>query len=376
LGRIKTLSPKKYFSNLESAGFRNTSFGDSAGLEKMAQLSMGFRGFRALLLGVELHIFDVLEKAGGDPISLAKRLRIRPHLLFQLLNVLSALGFLQRKGEKFMHTPFSRNWLREKGNKTMVKNLLFQAFLGQAYAGLADTYRRGHPQVSLGRLISQKKKFLSDYIHGMAEIASPSSKALAATFNLRGLRRLLDVGGGHGLFTLEMLKRNSHMSADILDLPKTLDITRTFVNRSPHRNRVSLVKGDYRFTDFGEGSYDLILFSHVMHDENPQTNIKFLKKAHKALIPGGQILIHDFFVQPKSRSSLFSLLLGFQLTSYTMAGRCYSMDEMRAWLKETGFHLLRTAIINPSLPSRTMVFHAQAIQSGPGGKENAGIGKT
>lgn len=337
------------------------TFGDKDGLDRMAQLSMGFRGFRALLLAIELHVFDFLETVGGDPHALSSRLRIKYHLLFQLLNILSTLGFLIRRGNRFFHTRFSKDWFREDGKKTMVKNLQFQAFLGQAYADLAETYRRGHPHLSLGRLLSQKKEFLIDYINGMAEIAAPSAKALAMSLDLRGVNRLLDVGGGHGLFSLEMLKKNRTMCADILDLPKTLEITRTFVHKSPDRKRVSLIKGDYRSAPFGNRSYDLILFSHVMHDENPQTNIKILLKAHKALRSGGRIIIHDFFIRSEGMSSLFSLLLGFQLTSYTTDGRCYFVSEMKEWLEKTGFHVLRQRIINPTLPSKTMVFFAKAI---------------
>ena len=47
-----------------------------------------------------------------------------------------------------------------------------------------DVYKR-QPQLSLGRLLAEKKKFLTDYIHGMAEIAAPSAKGLAETMDLK-----------------------------------------------------------------------------------------------------------------------------------------------------------------------------------------------
>ncbi|MBL8023639.1 MAG: methyltransferase domain-containing protein [Elusimicrobia bacterium] len=332
---------------------------DREGLDRLAQLGMGFRGFRALTLAIELEIFDSLEMAHGRLEFLSQKLCLLPHHLSQLLDVLVALGFLTKKANIYRHTQFSRNWFRKVGSKSMARNLKFQSFLVQAYADLPKTFKRGRPTQSLGRLLSRRKDFLTDYIAGMAEIAKGPSIVLAKSIDLRGVRQILDVGGGHGLFSLALLKKKSTLHADILDFPSTLEMTKKFIPSRRYKGRVSFLKGDYRSTPFRRRYYDLILFSHVLHDEDPSTILLLLKKARAALAPTGKILIHDFFTNEEGLTPLFSLLLGFQLASYTTAGRCYSVKDLRFWLRETGFKSLWVKTINANLPSATMAILAR-----------------
>jgi ubiquinone/menaquinone biosynthesis C-methylase UbiE len=350
------------YKRKEKEVFRSPVFNDQDGLARMAQLGMGYRGFRALTLAIELEVFDALELARGRPDLLSQKLGVRLHHMVQLLDVLVALGFLTKKINIYAHTRFSRDWFRKIGTKSMAKNLKFQSFLGQAYADLAKTFKRGRPGRSLGRLLSDRKDFLTDYIDGMAEIAKGPANDLAKSIDLSGVHRMLDVGGGHGLFSLSMLKKKSTLRADILDYPSTLKMTKKYIRGSSFQNRVTYIEGDYGSTPFKRCFYDLILFSHVLHDEEPPKIIHLLKKARSALKPSGEILIHDFFTDETGLSPLFSLLLGFQLATYTTAGRCYSVKDLKSWLNKSGYDLLKFISINQKLPSKTMAILARPVE--------------
>ncbi len=322
-------------------------------LNRYAQLGMGFRGFKALIVAVELDLFASLEKADGSLAALVERTGFKGHYLSALLDPLAALGFIEKKDGVYHNTAFSRDWLRPEGKRSLVNNIRYQEFLSQGYADLTQTIRDGRPKQNLGELLSKRPDFVRNYILGMAEIARQPAAELAETLDLAGVRRLLDVGGGHGIFTMALAAKNPKMEATILDLPETLERTAEFIRDCPDRDRIELRAGDYHSAEFGDGEYDLVLMSHVTHDEGPEENVRLFKKSHAALGNGGRLVIHDFVTDEESAGPLFSLLFGVQMLVYTEKGKCYSRADYRQWLRAAGFRVIEHFPVCQDAPSAT-----------------------
>ena len=298
---------------------------------------VGYRGAKAVLAAVELGLIRVLDQTDGRASSVARRARVSERGAEILLDAVAGLGFIRKKGGRYFSTPFSRDWLHPEGRHSLAANLRTIELLSPAYAGLAAAARRGRAVLGLKALLERRPEFVSTYIGGMAGIARRPAEQLAEALDLRGVSAILDVGGGPGLFSLAMLERAPGARATILDLPETLRHTRRFVRASPFAGRVRLRPGDYRRAGFGADAFDLVLLSHVTHDESPETNAAFLRRARKALRTGGRVVIHDYMLGKDRLSPLFGALFSVHLMAYTAAGRAYSEDEYRSWLRAAGF---------------------------------------
>ena len=157
----------------------------------------------------------------------------------------------------------------------------------------------------------------------MNEIARRPAEEIASVLDLSEMNDILDVGGP-GTYSISFLKRKPGAKATILDLKNTLKVARKIISQHPFRDRITLKSGDYHTSAFGKNRYDLILFSHVTHDEGPTDNLRLLRKAFLAARRGGQVVIHDFMLNGNKTEPLFSALFSVHMLVYTKNGRVYS----------------------------------------------------
>lgn len=320
----------------------------------LAELGLGYRGYFVLLSAVKLNLFQHIEDSDGTIENIVKRSGTSLHHTEVLLNALVSLGFLSKKAPLFSNTTFGRESLIPGGINSIVNNLRYQALLSDAYVNLADTIRNGKPDRDLMGLLKEDTKFIDSYILGMAEIARHPAQALAKSLDLTGVSRVLDVGGGPGLFSLAILDRAPEIEATIFDLPETLRYTERFANDSPHRKNIRLMAGDYHRDPFDGGPYDLVLMSHVTHDESPRDNEVLFRRAHEALRSGGYLVVHDFVLSKDKIGPLFSILFGIQMMGYTREGQCYSLDEYQSWIRGAKFEVIQILNLNQNIPNSTV----------------------
>ena len=95
--------------------------------------------------------------------------------------------------------------------------------------------------------------------------------------------RLLDVGGGHGTYSILMCQRYPRLEATILDFYAGLETARHKLENHPMASRITLQKGDMWKASWGEG-YDMILLFNVLHQHDLETNVKLLQKVNLLLV--------------------------------------------------------------------------------------------
>ena len=76
---------------------------------------------------------------------------------------------------------------------------------------------------------------------------------LARTVDLKGARRLLDVGGGSGAFSITLCRRFPELRATILDFPSVQAAATGFVRDAGMSDRIDFIPGDALTTEWPKG---------------------------------------------------------------------------------------------------------------------------
>jgi ubiquinone/menaquinone biosynthesis C-methylase UbiE len=166
---------------------------------------------------------------------------------------------------------------------------------------------------------------------GRARIVGP---ALAQHYPLPQARRLLDVGGGSGLYAVALLRANPSLRAVVWDRPEVLKVARESAERYGVIDRTELVAGDM-FADPVPPECDVMLLSNVLHDWDEPECQRILNRLAAALPAGGHVLIHDVFLDDSLDGPLPVALYSAALFNVT-EGRAYSGAEYRAMLESAG----------------------------------------
>src|SRR5690606_24141523 len=102
-------------------------------------------------------------------------------------------------------------------------------------------------------------------LYDMARIAAPTI-ATALEPLITSLGRpvtVIDVGGGHGGYSLELAHRFPDLRAVVFDLPPVIEVAREIIAETGLRDRVTARAGDFRADSLGSG-YDVALLFGVL----------------------------------------------------------------------------------------------------------------
>lgn len=326
----------------------------TAGIRYLIGKVMDYRVAKVLLVATDLRVFTALSRGGATAAELAADLHSDPRATRILLDALVAIQLLNASAGRYTNSEVADRFLVEGRPDYKGNNLRYQEKIWSFWSQLGDVVRTGRPARTLGDLLSGAEPgFQTSYIRGMHDIAREPARVVASLLQLPSGARILDVGGGPGSYAMALLEANPGTSADILDLPATLAVTRSIVAGSPVAGRIGLLDGNY-LTGELPGGYDLALLSHITHDESPEANRALFARVRRALSPGGRIAVHDFVVDDSRAAPAFSALFAVNMLVYTEGGATYSTSEYRAWLMEASFEdlveheVLKGRVDNPS----------------------------
>jgi SAM-dependent methyltransferase len=301
---------------------------------------MGYRKAKILMVAAYLDCFTPLESPMTAPV-LAKRLALDSRAMEILLDALTAIGYLRKRGSLYSNTPISSSFLVRGRPGYMGDNLKYQEMIWDAWGDLRHSIGKGGAVRPLEYWLLRHKGFTQEYIRGMDNIARVPAAEIAAFLAPSPGSRLLDVGAGPGTYSLAFLRANPTMNATLLDLPSTLKVTRKMLAEFPAlAARTRLEPGNYRTACFGREKYDLVLLSHITHDESPEVNRRLIEESFRALKPGGRIIIHDFMLDADRVLPVFGALFSVHMLAYTEGGRTYTGAEYEKWLRAARFKRL------------------------------------
>ena len=196
--------------------------------------------------------------------------------------------------------------------------------------GTEFIYREGTPS-AMDEEESARRLTLS--LSGRARNVAP---LLAEAVPLDGVSILLDIGGGSGIYSYALLRRNPQLRGIILDRAEVNKVAREIADEFAVASRVEFMDGDM-FAVAYPRNVDAVLLSNVLHDWDVAECRQLVGQAAEALAPGGQLIIHDVFLNDDMDGPLPVALYSAVLFALT-EGRAYSGAEYRAWMEEAGLN--------------------------------------
>ena len=295
----------------------------------------GLRECRLIAAAFELGVFEALKV----PLSagvLAEKLGCDPVLMPHFCEALHSLGFLDRF-EEGAHEEEENAQMQEKGEGESedrpegrnpdhgAKNggaVYLVSELSATYLLESSPFSQRHylaerlrnvelwvrlPQIlKSGPEIVEKGPFFGEVVQCMAENArcgllQETVRVVQENVDFTNVKKLLDLGGGHGLYAIAFAKLNENLQAFVFDLPPVTQKTKDFIEKYG-ASRVDIIPGDFFNDKIGNG-YDVIFSSF-----NPGGKVpSLIPKISEALNPGGVFVTRQVPDEKMKSSPLLSL---------------------------------------------------------------------
>lgn len=147
---------------------------------------------------------------------------------------------------------------------------------------------------------------------------------------------MLDIGGSHGLYSIELCKRHPSLKSTILELPGAIESASAIAKRYDDTGRVTYKAGNALNDDLGSEQYDVVMINNVVHHFTVEQNKELAKKIARALKPGGIYIIGEFIRAEKpGEGGAVGATSGLYFSVISASGN-WSLSEMQSWQQDAG----------------------------------------
>jgi len=323
---------------------------DKAGIlpEALEQTIRSFMPSRCILTALELDVFTAVGE-GATAESVATKMGADPRATAMLLNAVVSLGLLTKTADVYRNTAESARFFTQGSKSNHRNGLLHTANIWHRWSTLTEAVRRG-TRVPIEQ--SEKPDWTKNFIAGMQRNSKDRAPLVVKIVGTEGVRRVLDLGGGSGSYSIAFAKASSEIQCDILDVPDVVPMTKDYVERAGVTNQVKVRAGDMLHGDFGSG-FNLIMLNAICHMFSDQQNKDLFRHAHRALARNGRLVMQDFILNPAKTAPQQAALFSLNMLVGTESGASYSEPEYTDWMRAAGFREVKR--INLPGPSDLIV---------------------
>ena len=292
----------------------------------------GFQQSRILLTAYELDLFTALGAECLTAREVADALGTDERATDRLMNALCALELLEKEAGRFANTPLTARFL-VRGKPDYMVGLGHTVHLWESWSTLTRAVQQGRSVG--GPLKDRGETWFTSFIAAMHARAQDQAPAVAALLDLSGVRRVLDVGGGSGIFAMALVRAREGIRATVFDLPNVVPLTRDYIAREGLTDRMDTAAGDYHIDDLRSG-FDLVFLSAIVHSNSLEQNQHLIRKCAEALNPGGQVVVQDFIVDEDRTRPAFAALFALNMLVGTEGGDTDTESEVGSWMEAAG----------------------------------------
>jgi SAM-dependent methyltransferase len=304
------------------------------------QLMGAYLPSAALHAALELGLFWRLLDGPQSADTIAEGLGIPPDRCEHWLALLAGLGLLDQEGDRYAVSAATMESIIEPNDQETWRMLAIEAREGYL-AGVDLAQQISHP----GSLWEAQGRMTPDYVRQMGEdlprarrftqmlyeLHQPLAHELARTLDLSECRRLMDLGGGSGVISLELLRRYPLLSAVVVDIENVCISGREIADSLPEGERIEYLPLDFLSEELPSG-FDVVIECDVgLHSEALYRNVR------SSLTNGGFFVIVDKLPQAGQATTLTSLQEAFKSSLKDPAYQQQTVQDVYESLSQAGF---------------------------------------
>ncbi len=314
---------------------------------KIMQIGMGFWASKTLLTAVNLSLFTLLAKGELSGFEIQNKLGLHKRSLYDFLDTLVALGFLNRSGIKnsaVYSNVEDANLFLDKDKPSYIGGILEMSNnrLYPFWNDLEEGLKTGKPQNEtknggkpLFEAIYANEDRLREFIHGMGGVQAGNFMTLAQKFDFSKYNTLCDIGGSGANLSIHVAKNNNHMRCISFDLPAVNPVATENVYKIGLSDKITIRSGDFFVDDFPKA--DVITMGNILHDWGIDEKMMLIKKAYNALPKGGALIVIENIIDNERNKNAFGLMMSLNMMIETEDGFDFTAKDFENWATDVGF---------------------------------------
>jgi predicted O-methyltransferase YrrM len=302
--------------------------------EPIAEMIHGYRMSHILLTAVEKGVFTRLSESKSAK-DIAEEIGTKPRATEKFLNVLVTLGLLAKSDNKYVNMVDAETFLVE-GKPHYIGNYVRMTVGSNLRLSYLDEVLKNG-----GALQERSEEYAFDEVQILGLAEGALCRGIPVIFDtlkdvqeFANAKRILDLGGAHGVYSMAFARKDSVSEVTMFDRPHVIEFAKEFIAKHEMEDQIKLIAGDFNNDDIGNG-YDLVFVSHVFYRKEGIESV--LSKIYDSLDNNGAVILNHWVVDENRTGPRISVI--FDLYTSIMNRDChvYTPNEYADLLKEAGF---------------------------------------
>ncbi len=309
------------------------------------QLLFGKQMTYALSGVARLGVADHMDRTPRAVDALAAETGAHAPSLYRVMRLLASLGvFKEGPSRHYALTPVGELLKTNAPGSLRYMAMMFgEDFSTRAYAHVTDCLLIGGDGVTaaygkdIWKVLAEHPAQCEVFQLAMTANSSGAVPAIVEAYDFRGIERLADVGGGHGLLLGSILRANPSMQGVLFDLP---EVTATVPEHAfaDLGGRTAIESGSF-FERVPDGC-DAYIMKHIIHDWDDEHCCTILRSMRKRLPENGRVLVCEMVVTDDAAPSP-AKMLDIEMLVMTVGGKERTEAEFAELFASAGLKLSR-----------------------------------
>jgi hypothetical protein len=331
----------------------NANAASPSPLEVMMPLMFGKQITYSLSALARLGVADHMNGVPVGVEELAEKVNAHSPSLYRVMRMLASVGvFQETSGKQFTLTPAGELLKTDvPGSLRYLAIMWGDEWSTRAFAYLTDCVRTGGDGVtkaygkSAFELFNELPEQAENFHRAMTGFSGTEAAALLETYDFTGIRRLADVGGGHGKLLASILNRYPQIEGVLFDLPETIAGAPGNNHFAGCETRIKVEWGS--FFDRVPAGCDAYILKHIIHDWSDEHCRKILSLIREQLPSDGRVLLCEMVV-PDDPGPAPAKMLDIEMLALTIGGKERTAGEFSDLFASAGLRL--TQILRTKAP--------------------------
>lgn len=306
---------------------------DTVRLQEMVQ---GFWRAGALMAAVELGFFTAVSKGADTVPKMAKALDITETNAERLSTACVAMGLLALADDGTMtNAPDVERFLVDGQRSYAGPWMLFTKPRWNDWGNLAEHLRRKEVN-RLGKYGEFTVEKAREYHKATYSIGMGAGRRFARQVDLSGRKKLMDLGGGSGAYSIVATENWPGLSAVVLDLPPVVVVAREFIAENGASGRVTAVACDFTADPFPTDC-DVAVMASNLPIYSREIVAQVVRKTFDALLPGGEMHLIGETLDDDRRGPIGPALWGLSEAISGTTGLAHTEADCVGYFTAAGF---------------------------------------
>ena len=304
---------------------------------RLQGISRAFITSASLFAAIDLELFTAIAAGDNTVERFAKRAAIAEVNATRLMAMCAAAGLIRWVGDHVENADDVERYLVKGKASYAGAWLTFVRPAWKRWGELTEQLGSQEPPSVIGSFdAAMTVDSARRYHEATASVGFGSGRRLSRHVDLANRKKIMDLGGGSGAYSIVAVQENPGLTAVVFDLPPVVEVTKEFIAKHGVGDKVTTMAGDFTKDDFPDGC-DVAIMASNLPQYNREIVQSVVAKAFQALEPGGEMHLIGEMLDDDRGGPLDAAIWGLYEVFANSTGLAHTRAECASYFERAGF---------------------------------------